>query len=272
MDEKLIIGMVSALSILPVGAYTLRADAAKNRLYWLLLISSAIVLSGFIIYRLQLGWQRGLADTLFVCVAVTFVIYTAANHWFRESWRLAVLLAPYLFIICLLALLAYEPEVQISRHFSIVEALDGWTIVHIVSAVTAYATITLAAVAAVSVLVQERLLKAKRESKWSRRLPPVADSEHIEIMSLFVSEAILTVGIVSGMALQVASSGSLLTLDHKTLLTVIAFLLVGLLLIARMLMGIRGRSAARYVLISYLLITLGYPGVKWVSNILIGQS
>jgi len=74
------------------------------------------------------------------------------------------------------------------------------------------------------------------------------------------------------MALQVGSSGSLLTLDHKTLLTMIAFLLVGLLLIARMLMGIRGRSAARYVLLSYLLITLGYPGVKWVSNILIGQS
>tara|TARA_B100000519_G_C14187288_1_gene411377 strand:- start:136 stop:948 length:813 start_codon:yes stop_codon:yes gene_type:complete len=269
MDEKLIIGIIAALSILPVGAYTFRADAVNNRLYWLLLSSSAIVLSGFMLYRLQLGWQRGLADSLFVCVAVTFVIYTLTHHWFREGWRLVVLLAPYLFIICILALLAYEAELQISRHDSNVVALDGWTIVHIISAVTAYGTITLAAVAAVSVLAQERLLKAKKDSNWSRRLPPVADSENIEIISLFVSEAVLVVGIASGMALQLSSSGSLLALDHKTLLTAIAFLLVGLLLIARMRMGIRGRSAARYVLISYLLITLGYPGVKLVSNILI---
>ncbi|MBO44004.1 MAG: hypothetical protein CMM28_09795 [Rhodospirillaceae bacterium] len=270
MDEKLIIGMLTALSILPVGAYTLRADAVNNRLYWLLLISSALVFSGFTLYRLQLGWQRGLADSLFVCVAVTLVLYTLANRWFRESWRLAVLLSPYLFIICLLALLAYESELQISGNDSIAVTLDGWTVVHIVSAVTAYATITLAAVAAVSVLVQERLLKAKKDSNWGRRLPPVADSENIELISLFVSEAVLAVGIVSGMALQLSSSGSILEVDHKTLLTVLAFLLVGLLLVARMRMGIRGRSAARYVLISYLLITLGYPGVKWVSNILIG--
>jgi ABC-type uncharacterized transport system permease subunit len=272
MDEKLIIGMVAALSLLPVGAYSWRADAVKKRLYWLLLVFAAMVFAGFALYRLQAGWQRGLADTLFVCVAVTLVIYTLANHWFRESWRLAVLLAPYLFIICLLGLLVDSPMAQIDHHLSIVVAMDGWTTLHILSAVIAYATITLAAVAAVSVLVQERLLKAKSDSLWSRRLPPVADAEYFEIISLSTSEAVLAIGIVSGMALQVGTSGSLLELDHKTLLTIVAFLLVGLLLIARVRMGIRGRSAARSVLFSYLLITLGYPGVKWVSNILIGQS
>jgi len=267
MDEKLIIGTVAALSLLPVSAYCWRADAEKKRLYWLLLLSATLVLAGFVLYRLQSGWQRGLSDTLFVCVAVTIVIFTLTNHWFRESWRLAGLLAPYLFIICVLALLADSPTIQAGRHVSTTADMDGWTVVHIFSAVIAYATITLAAVSAVSVLAQEKLLKAKSDSLWIRRLPPVADAEHVEIISLSTSEAILAVGIVSGMALQIGASGSLLQLDHKILLTMIAFLLVGLLLIARVRMGIRGRSAARYVLISYLLITLGYPGVKWVSDI-----
>jgi ABC-type uncharacterized transport system permease subunit len=33
----------------------------------------------------------------------------------------------------------------------------------------------------------------------------------------------------------------------------------------------RGRTAARLVLIAYLLLTLAYPGVKFVSIILLGQ-
>ena len=33
--------------------------------------------------------------------------------------------------------------------------------------------------------------------------------------------------------------------------------------------GIRGRRAARYILAAYLLITLAYPGVKFVTDVII---
>ncbi len=127
----------------------------------------------------------------------------------------------------------------------------------------------MAAVAACAVLIQERFLKAKSAGPWSKRLPPVADSERIEIFCLATSEAILLIGIISGMALQHGASGSLLEFDHKTLLTTVAFAGVGLLLLARARFGIRGRFVARYVLLSYLLISLGYPGVKWVTDVLL---
>ena len=69
--------------------------------------------------------------------------------------------------------------------------------------------------------------------------------------------------------MQYAESGALLTFDHKTVLTVSAFVVIGALLIAHFRTGMRGRAAARLVLVAYLLLTLGYPGVKFVTDVLL---
>ena len=41
------------------------------------------------------------------------------------------------------------------------------------------------------------------------------------------------------------------------------------LLIADRRTGVRGRRAARYVLLAYLLLTLAYPGVKFVTDVVL---
>jgi ABC-type uncharacterized transport system permease subunit len=56
--------------------------------------------------------------------------------------------------------------------------------------------------------------------------------------------------------------------SHKTLLTMLAFLLIAGLLVLHNRTGVRGRRAARLVLLAYLLLTLGYPGVKFVTDVL----
>ncbi|HMB77592.1 MAG TPA: cytochrome c biogenesis protein CcsA, partial [Kiloniellaceae bacterium] len=64
------------------------------------------------------------------------------------------------------------------------------------------------------------------------------------------------------------SAGTLLVFDHKTLFSLSAFGLIALLLLLHQKSGLRGRRAARLVLIAYLLLTLAYPGVKFVTDIL----
>jgi ABC-type uncharacterized transport system permease subunit len=59
--------------------------------------------------------------------------------------------------------------------------------------------------------------------------------------------------------------------DHKTVFAISAFVVIGALLIAHFRTGVRGRRAARLALLAYLLITLGYPGVKFVSEVLINS-
>jgi ABC-type uncharacterized transport system permease subunit len=72
------------------------------------------------------------------------------------------------------------------------------------------------------------------------------------------------------MAIQYFSRGVVLTFDHKTVLTIVAFVVIGLLLAAHYRTGLRGRRAARIALVGYLLVTLGYPGVKFVTEVLLG--
>jgi ABC-type uncharacterized transport system permease subunit len=64
-------------------------------------------------------------------------------------------------------------------------------------------------------------------------------------------------------------TGHFLLIDHKTLFTAAVFVVVGLLLVANAKWGVRGRAAVQAVLLAYLLLTLGYPGVKFVTDILL---
>lgn len=75
-------------------------------------------------------------------------------------------------------------------------------------------------------------------------------------------------GLVTGMALQYRETGEIVVLNHKTILTIAAFVVIAGLLVCHHGSGVRGKLAARIVLLAYLLLTLGYPGVKFVTDVL----
>ena len=147
------------------------------------------------------------------------------------------------------------------------ETVDVWVIVHILVSVVTYGLVTIAAVSALAAFLQDRALKAKRPTKLTHTLPSVADCESIAAKLLGWGEAILGLGLVTGMAAQYRETGDLLVLDHKTILSVLAFVVIGALLILQHKTGLRGRKAARLGLLAYLLLTLGYLGVKVVTGV-----
>jgi len=129
--------------------------------------------------------------------------------------------------------------------------------------------LTLAAIAGLSVLLQERALKSKQPTRLTRSLPSVADSESLQIHLLAVSAVVLGIGLITGMAMEWLERGVLLVFDHKILLSLLSFAVICALLVAHYRTGMRGRRAARLVLLAYLLLTLGYPGVKFVTEVLL---
>jgi ABC-type uncharacterized transport system permease subunit len=72
------------------------------------------------------------------------------------------------------------------------------------------------------------------------------------------------------MALQYFLSGQVLIVDHRTLLSLLAFVVIGVLLVLHFRSGLRGKRAARWALVAYLLLTLAFLGVKFVTEVLIG--
>jgi len=172
---------------------------------------------------------------------------------------------PYLFLLCLVAL-AWQtvPSTPLGS-----EAPAAWLDAHILLAVTAYGLLTLAAVAGLAVYIQERALKARRPVALTARLPSLADCERLQIALLAATEAVLALALATGFAAEYFIGQEPRGLGHKTVFSALAFLVIGGLLLAHARTGLRGRRAARVVLLAYLLLTLAYPGVRFVLDVLL---
>ncbi|MDR3515291.1 MAG: cytochrome c biogenesis protein CcsA [Azospirillaceae bacterium] len=212
-------------------------------------------------------WRTGLSTALWASIAACMALFTLLAGWRAPVWRLAPLFLPYMAVMAVLATITAEsPDPRLGR-----VAPSFWIDSHIVVSVTTYGLLTLAAIAALAGFLQDRALKAKRPTALTRALPPVAESERLQVFLLTASEFVLGVGVLTGVTVLYFERGTLLRLDHKILLSSLAFVLIGCLLIAHRATGVGGRTVARLVLVAYLLITLAYPGVKFVTDIVLSR-
>lgn len=267
MANSIILSLAALVALIPAAVLPLRREAGgPDPLFW---AAVAVAVAGPGAYSLVLlggGWPTGLAPALWVSIAVSMVIFAILAAASREGWRLRPLLLPYLILLGLIAAIWGRVPAQ----GSLVTAPDVWLGLHIAASVATYGLCTLAAVAAAAAFLQERALKGKRPTALSRVLPSISDASLLQVRLLAVSEAVLALGIATGMARDYLSSGQVLHFDHKTLLAVLAFLVIGALLILHHRSGLRGQRAARLVLLAYLLLTLAYPGVKFITDVVIG--
>ncbi|MFD2207353.1 cytochrome C assembly family protein [Kiloniella antarctica] len=212
-------------------------------------------------------WDSGLSISIWVTISFSMVLFLCFSLLVQDFSKLAVLLLPYLFVLGVFALL-WEGH---NTHSALKAEPDFWLVLHIIASVITYALCTLAAISSFAVLLRERALKTKKmESRLLERLPAVYVADRFQVSLLTMAEVVLGLGILTGIARQYSSSGSLIDFDHKTLLALIAFVVIAVLLILHRYIGIRGQNAVRFVLATYLLMTLAYPGVKFVTDIVIG--
>ena len=265
MANGSILALSALISLVPVTLLTFRRGLARDLVFWSAL---AVALAGALVWvfvQFEQGWRTGLAPALWLIIAASLVLFACLAAGTRAGWRLAPLLFPYLLVLGSMAtILQGQPERPL-----VGGAPAAWIQIHILLAVATFALLTLAAAAGGAVLAQERALRSKRPTALSRQLPSVTDSEGLEVGLLIAGEVVLGLGLVTGMATQYFETGALLALDHKSLLSLITFAAIAVLLAAHARTGIRGRRAARYVLVAYVLITLAYPGVKFVTDVIL---
>lgn len=255
------------LALVPATILPFRRPPARDALFWGLL---AVAIAGPVVWIWTMfapGWRTGLAPALWITIAASLTVFALLSAAMRDVWRLAPLLLPYMLVIALLAALwIHQPERPL------VEQAPGvWVRFHILISVVTYGLLTIGAIAGFAVILQERALKRKRPGGFVRLLPSVADGERIQVSLLAGGAVVLGCGLVSGMAAEYYLSGQLIVLSHKTALSLMTFAVIVVLLLVHARTGIRGRRAARYVLAAYLLITLAYPGVKFVTDVVLAS-
>ena len=258
------LGLAALASFLP-GAIVPWRQRRRSALFWGVLALALVGAGAWAMALTGSEWRTGLAQTLAVSILAAMLVFAAASVLHREAWRLALLLMPYLFLLCLVAL-AWQtvPSTPLGR-----EAPAAWLDAHILLAVTAYGLLTLAAITGLAVYVQERALKARRPVALTARLPSLAGCERLQIALLATTEAVLALALATGFAAEYFIGQQPQGLGHKTVFSALAFLVIGGLLLAHARTGLRGRRAARVVLLAYLLLTLAYPGVRFVIDVLL---
>jgi len=269
--EDYLLSLSALISMLPAAIFSFtrndsgRCEEGRNTIFWLTLAVAVIGPLVWIFSNLSETWQTGFSMALWITIAGSMTIFVVITVLNDKAWRLSPLLIPYLIILAIFAFFWQKlPEAH-----PLTNDLNSWIKVHIIFSITTYALVTIAAISALAAFVQERSLKLKRPTNLSRRLPSVAESEGLFLRLLIIGEIVLSFGLATGMAIQFQETGKLLNLDHKTIFSVITFSVILILLGAHFYSGVRGRKVTRFVLLAHLLLTLGYLGVKFVTDVLI---
>lgn len=142
-------------------------------------------------------------------------------------------------------------------------------VAHILLSITAYSVLTLAAFQAVLLSRQERALKQHHTRGLVNSLPPLQVMERLLFEMIFAGFLLLTAALITG---------ALFTEDlfaqhlvHKTLLSIIAWIVFALLLGGRTLLGWRSRTALRWTLAGFILLMLAFFGSKAVLELILGN-
>lgn len=146
----------------------------------------------------------------------------------------------------------------------------GWPLrAHIVLSLVAYSLLTLAAVQACVLAWQDRALRKVHAAAALSRLPALETMEEMLFQLIGFGFALLTLALLSGLVFVSDLFGQ--HLAHKTVLSLIAWAVFGLLLWGRWRSGWRGGTALRWTLGGYAALLLAYFGSKFVLEIVLGR-
>ena len=194
--------------------------------------------------------------------SVSFFAWTLVGIYFLFDlrYRLSVLGA----FVCPLALVlmvvgsAAPKVVQ-----EINPMLDSWWFpIHVTLAFSGNAVFTVAFVAGVMYLLQERMLKSKNFSGLYHRLPSLQTLDSINYKCLTFGFPLMTMGIVSGAVWANSAWGGYWRWDPKETWALITWFLYAALLHGRLSTGWRGRQAAIFAIIGFLCLLFTFFGVN----------
>jgi ABC-type uncharacterized transport system permease subunit len=168
--------------------------------------------------------------------------------------------------------LAAASALAAALHPSSVSAipLQQWKIqLHVALSLFSAGFLTLAAAQAAMLAMQDRVLHQYQSNRLMQALPPLETMERALFQLIGLGFFMLSLSLVTGLLFV----DHLLAqhLAHKTVLSITAWVVFGLLLWGRWQRGWRGRTAIRWTLSGYSILILAYFGSKIVLEQILGR-
>ena len=147
---------------------------------------------------------------------------------------------------------------------------SGGLIFHVVMSIIAYSILGLAALHAIVLSVQNNFLHKHQPGGLIRLLPPLKTMESLLFDAIILGFICLSLSLISGMVYLENMFAQ--HLAHKTVLSILAWLVFAILLIGRWLVGWRGRTAIRWTLGGFISLMLAYFGSKFVLELILAAA
>ncbi|AKS42431.1 cytochrome C assembly family protein [Wenzhouxiangella marina] len=141
---------------------------------------------------------------------------------------------------------------------------------HVYSSLIAYSLLSIAALNALLLAVQDSLLRHPKRIRQLEMLPPLNSLETLLFRLVAAGWLVLTLSLITGFMF--VDNLFAQHLVHKTALSVLSWLLFALLLAGRWWFGWRGRRAIRFTLAAMFVLVLAYFGSKLVLEVLLDRS
>lgn len=139
---------------------------------------------------------------------------------------------------------------------------DPGLITHTVLSIIAYSLLIIATLQAIMLAIQEHALKSHRLNSIVRFFPPLQTMEKLLFQALALGFVLLTIAIFSGFIFLEDMFAQHLV--HKTILSLIAWLLFAVLLYGHYTKGWRGITVTRWIIVGFVFLMLAYYGSKFV--------
>lgn len=214
------------------------------------------------------SWQQIFTDSgtslslLPLSVAIFMVInfMVVAGSLRRPFHSLFLLLFPFSALALALSLLPFwqsPPRYNLSLGLSL----------HILLSIIAYSLLSIAALEALFLAYQNRQLHQHHSSALMRILPPLQTMESLLFGLIITGFTLLTLALASGLLF--VDDFFAQHLVHKTVFSIVAWLVYGVLLWGHFRWGWRGKTATLWTLGGFTLLMLAFWGTKFVLEVIL---
>ncbi len=258
--SAVLIHLVAAI----VGILQLLTGGRKYKRFLSPLVSVAVALEIIILIFRAVALKAipltGLFESMIVLTIVFGLIYLFFSIAIEQVWFGSVMVWVILTMIVMAGIVAKpaaEPDAI---------AATPWAIAHGIAMILGGASITFATASAFLSLLGSHKLKRKEVMQVLGKVPNIEKLERMNLLGLRVGFVLLTIGLISGLGLAVLKSAALemnvldwLT-DAKIVLIIAVWVLLGMILMLRYTVALKGKIIAYMTMVAFILILFAIVG------------
>jgi len=223
---------------------------------------AGLVLHGLALYNSLVGPQGinlGFYNAMSL-VSAFIILFTLTATWRHPVEILSSILLPIAAVTVVLDINSN------TEHILDVNSSNA-LVFHILTSIIAYSLLALAALQAILISIQNKLLHSHHPGGVIKMMPPLRNMEILLFEIIIVGFVALTIALGSGLIFLENMFAQQLV--HKTVLSILAWFVFLILLVGHWKLGWRGRIATRWTIGGFISLMLAYFGSKFVLEILL---